>query len=228
MPVMHIYIYIYIYFFFFNAAWPKSVDPTLLSKLCQRRVIRRVWGRLKAISHISCRAHAVPLPCHAHAPLWPCRSSQGHATARPSLDGHAVLWPWEERHGRSMASVNQTRLHCVNHKGKTHSKPLAARHGRGMAWVRHGHGMLYVNRPLTVDDGRQKKDRSGNICGRSIKILLERRTSANRSSRKRNAVISWESSVSRRTNVDISVGALPLVWEVHKLLVERLPDHLCN
>jgi len=32
-----------------------------------------------------------------------------------------------------MASVNQTRPHCVNQTGKTHSKPLAARHGRGTA-----------------------------------------------------------------------------------------------
>jgi len=36
-----------------------------------------------------------------------------------------------------MASANQTRPHCVNQMGKTHSKPLAARHGRGMAWARH-------------------------------------------------------------------------------------------
>jgi len=45
---------------------------------------------------------------------------------------------WSE-HG--MASVNQTRPHCVNQMGKTHSKPLAAR---------HGHGMLRVNRPLAL------------------------------------------------------------------------------
>ena len=64
--------------------------------------------------------------------LRTCRSSQGHSTAWPSLDSHAVLWPWEEWHGQGMASVNQTQLHCVNQKGKTHSKPLAARHGRGM------------------------------------------------------------------------------------------------
>jgi hypothetical protein len=38
-------------------------------------------------------------------------------------------------HGRGMASVNQARLHCVNQIGKTHSKPLAARHGRGTAWA---------------------------------------------------------------------------------------------
>ena len=40
-------------------------------------------------------------------------------------------------HGHGMASVNQTRPHCVNQMGKIHSKPLAARHGRGMAWERH-------------------------------------------------------------------------------------------
>ena len=36
-----------------------------------------------------------------------------------------------------MASVIQTRLHCVNQMGKTHYKPLAARIGRGTAWARH-------------------------------------------------------------------------------------------
>jgi hypothetical protein len=36
-------------------------------------------------------------------------------------------------HGNGMASVNQTRPHCVNQMGKTHSKPLAAR----QAWARH-------------------------------------------------------------------------------------------
>jgi hypothetical protein len=40
-------------------------------------------------------------------------------------------------HGRGMASMNQTRPHCVNEMGKTHFKPLAARHGRGTAWARH-------------------------------------------------------------------------------------------
>jgi hypothetical protein len=36
------------------------------------------------------------------------------------------------RHGHGMRSVNQTRQNCVNQMGRTHSKPLAARHGRGM------------------------------------------------------------------------------------------------
>jgi len=49
-----------------------------------------------------------------------------------------------------MASVNQTRPHCVNQMGKTHSKPLAARHGRGKAWARHAmcksaFTLLYLN-----------------------------------------------------------------------------------
>ena len=47
---------------------------------------------------------------------------------------------WHGR-GMGMASVNQTRPHCINQMGKTRSKPLAARHGRRTAWARHGHGM---------------------------------------------------------------------------------------
>ena len=95
----------------------------------------------------------MPCPCPCHAPT--CHSSQGHSTARPSRDGRAVLWPWEEWHGWSMAwawhgmaSVNQTRPHTVNQMGKTLSKPLAARHGRRTARARHGNGVLCVNRPL--------------------------------------------------------------------------------
>ena len=39
-------------------------------------------------------------------------------------------------HGHGMASVNKTRLNCVNQMGKTHSKPLAASHCMGAAWER--------------------------------------------------------------------------------------------
>ena len=56
-----------------------------------------------------------------------------------------MAWTW---HGHGMASVNQTRPHCVSQMGKTKSKPLAARHGNGRAWARHGKVMLCVNRPL--------------------------------------------------------------------------------
>ena len=62
------------------------------------------------------------------------------------------------RHGHGMASVNQTRPHCVNQMGKKHSKSLVVRHGRGTAWVRHGHGMLCVNRPLLILDADKLSD----------------------------------------------------------------------
>ena len=50
------------------------------------------------------------------------------------LEKNGMIIAW---HGRGMANVNQTRPHCVNQMGKTNSKPLVARHGRGMAWARH-------------------------------------------------------------------------------------------
>jgi hypothetical protein len=62
-------------------------------------------------------------------------------------------------HGRGMASVNQTRPHCVNQMGKTHSKPLAARRGMGTAWARHGmcesalRGILKKQNGVSLTDG---------------------------------------------------------------------------
>ena len=40
-------------------------------------------------------------------------------------------------HGHGMASVNQIWSHCVNQMGKTQSKSLAARHGRGTAGAQY-------------------------------------------------------------------------------------------
>ena len=74
------------------------------------------------------------LPCRAHAMLQQYRG----------LEKNGMVLAW---HGHGMANVNQTWPHDVNQMGKTHSKPLAARHGRGTAWARHGNGMLCVNRP---------------------------------------------------------------------------------
>ena len=120
------------------------------------------------------RAHAVPLPCRAakglecvfpirftqcgrvwftlampcpcHAPTIPFFSIPQHSTAVERRPCCAVVlrrtaWP---EHG--MASVNQTRPHCVNLTGKTHFKPLAARHGRGTAWARHAICKSALNR----------------------------------------------------------------------------------
>ena len=71
----------------------------------------------------------MPFPCGVHAMLLPCRSSQG-------LEKNGMVRAW---HVHGMASVNQTRPHCVNQMEKTHSKSLAARQGNGMgaAWERH-------------------------------------------------------------------------------------------
>ena len=83
------------------------------------------------------------LPCYAHVMLRPCRSSQGHTTEHGrretvmlcrGLEKNGMVGAW---HGHGMASVNQTWPHCVNQMGKTHSKSLAARHGRGTAWERY-------------------------------------------------------------------------------------------
>ena len=58
-----------------------------------------------------------------------------------------------------MASVNQTRSHCVNQMGKTHSKPLAAWHGRGTAWARHAmcESAFRVARISVVHEGSLNK-----------------------------------------------------------------------
>ena len=65
------------------------------------------------------------------------RTRAGSPQAVSRRPCHAValrITAWSE-HG--MASVNQTRPHFVSQMGKTYSKPLAARHGRGTAWTRH-------------------------------------------------------------------------------------------
>jgi hypothetical protein len=74
----------------------------------------------------------MPFPCRAHAVPQPCSAAKGLECVFPI---------WFTQCGRvwfiKIWSVNQTRPHCVNQIGKTHSKPLAARHGRGTAWARH-------------------------------------------------------------------------------------------
>ena len=102
--------------------------------------------------------HAMPMPCSDHAVLL-------KATARPSLEGRAVLCCRLEKngmvvawHGHGMAGVNQTRPHCVNQMRKTHSKPLAARHGRGTAW--EGHAMCewaLLHPPIRARQKRQSR-----------------------------------------------------------------------
>jgi hypothetical protein len=103
-----------------------------------------VWT-LKADSHIACLAHSAPMPFPCHAvPLRVSFPFDLHSAAASDshLPCHALTMPFFSRPRHSMAwarhgKCDQTRPHCVTQMGKTHYKPLAARHGRGTAWPRH-------------------------------------------------------------------------------------------
>jgi hypothetical protein len=64
------------------------------------------------------------------------------------LEKNGMVRAW---HGHGMAIVNQTRPHCVDQMGKTHSKPLAVRHGGGTAWARHAMRELASTRYIAAD-----------------------------------------------------------------------------
>ena len=138
--------------------------------------LRNSKGRFAHSMPFPCRAHAVPVPCRAakclecvlpiwftqcgrvwftlfmpcpcHAPTMPFFSRPLHRTAVERRPGSAVALRRTALYGYGMVCVNQTRPHCINQMGKTHSKPLASRRGRGTAWAWHGNGMLCVNWPL--------------------------------------------------------------------------------
>ena len=114
------------------------------------------------------------MPCSDHAVLLKATAQYGRLSTAVlccDLEKNDIVGAG---HGYGMASVNQTRSLCVNQMGKTHSKSLAARHGRGTAWARHGNGMLCVNWPLfctqsplgwldprtTLDNFEKKKSRA--------------------------------------------------------------------
>ena len=82
--------------------------------------------------------HAAPMPCCHNAVLLKATALHGRLSTAVQccgLEKNGMFGTW---HGHGVASVNQKRSHCVNQMGRTHSKPLAAR---------HGNGMLCVNRP---------------------------------------------------------------------------------
>jgi hypothetical protein len=90
--------------------------------------------------------HSIPCPCRAHAFPLPCRAAKGL---------ECVFSIWSTQCGRVWFKLhifmNQTRPHCVNQMGKTHSKLLAARHGRGTAWARHVMCQSALKRRWTLD-----------------------------------------------------------------------------
>jgi hypothetical protein len=74
---------------------------------------------------LASREHAVNMPSH-------CRRDSAMALRGRFQNGIFVAWQ-----GNGMTCVNKTRPHCVNQMGKTQSKALAERHGRGTASERH-------------------------------------------------------------------------------------------
>ena len=82
--------------------------------------------------------HAATIPCSDHAVLLKATAQHGCLSTAAlccGLERNGMVGVWN---GRGMTSVNQTRPHCVNRMRKTHSKPLAARYGRGRAcyvWI---------------------------------------------------------------------------------------------
>ena len=68
------------------------------------------------------------LPCSDYAVLLKATAQHGHLSAAVlccGLEKNGMVGAWHEH---DMASVNQTRPHCVNQMGETRSNPLAARH----------------------------------------------------------------------------------------------------
>ena len=115
------------------------------------------------------------MPCPCHALTMPFFSRPQHSTAvfrRPCCTVALRRTAWSEH---DMASVNQTRPHCVNQMGKTHSKPLAAR---------HGNGMLCLNRPsmctfLQAGDNSSLLDPTMIKMQRTLKYVNKKRRQFN-------------------------------------------------
>jgi hypothetical protein len=102
--------------------------------------LRLVAGRSKMRAGCPHAVSGRPMLIHTYMP-FPCRS---HAMLRRGLEkplkaqrGRGMAW---ERHRRGMTCLNQTRPHCVNHMGKTQSKPLMEWNGRKTARKGHGNG----------------------------------------------------------------------------------------
>jgi hypothetical protein len=66
-----------------------------------------------------------------NAGRWPTGRLSTAVLCR-GLEKNSMVRAW---HVSGMTNMNQTRPHCVIQMGKTHSKPLAARHGRGTTWA---------------------------------------------------------------------------------------------
>jgi len=123
----------HVIYYFMYGAWGDTSNPKtscIRSGACFSSTSLAVGlikeNTVEADSHVAFRAHAVPLRVQ--------HGRRERAVLYCGLEKNDMVGAW---HGHGMASVNQTRPHCVNQMRKTHSKPLAARYGRGMTWARH-------------------------------------------------------------------------------------------
>jgi hypothetical protein len=103
--------------------------------------------QVKADSHIACRAHAVPQPC---------RETKGLECVFPIWFIHCDRVWFTLAMPRPCPAL--TMLFFSNQMGKTHSKPLVSRHGRGTAWARHVMCESAFNLP---DPSRPRRSVSG-------------------------------------------------------------------
>ena len=95
-----------------------------------------VWSHTGHLHHVGMLLITTFVELHVVAGRSRTRAGIAH---RPStdvlcrgLEKNGMVRAW---HGHGVAIVSQTWLHCVNQTGKTQSKPLAARHGKGTAWA---------------------------------------------------------------------------------------------
>jgi hypothetical protein len=118
-----------------------EIGMLLVTNILEFRVVAGISWKLAGRQHaVSGRPmlihtyHAVPFPCCSHAVTLP-RPCPDPAMALRGRFQKCIFMAWQ---GNGMACVNQIRPHCVNQMGKTQTKALAERHGRGTAWERHG------------------------------------------------------------------------------------------
>jgi hypothetical protein len=118
----------------FVSNWPPAseIGMLLVTNFLELRVVAGISRTLAGRQHAVC---ARPMLIHTyHAVSMPssCRDPAMAFRVRFQKD---IFVAWQ---GNGMVCVNQTRSHCVNQMGKTRSKALAERHGRGTAWEQHG------------------------------------------------------------------------------------------
>jgi hypothetical protein len=95
--------------------------------------------------------HAAPMPCCNHAVLLNVTAQHGRretAVLCCGLEKNGMVRAW---HGHGMASVNQTRPHCVNQMVAVSRRPCCAVALRRTAWSEHGMANVNKTRPHCVN-----------------------------------------------------------------------------